>query len=187
MITRAFMLAYLFLFLIVFCACSDGGRGLQFSVSAKHDNDSLALKTKIGALLDSCNAAAGRADYDQYFSYFAEDAVYIGTDATEVWSKPAFMQWAKPFFDRKRAWDFHSLERHIYLSKDAEIAWFDELLDAPFAKICRGSGVLARQEGKWKMQQYVLSMTVPNQVGSAVTAIKSPMEDSLLHILKSSK
>lgn len=187
MITRTFAISYLFLFLIVISACSDGGHGLQFSVSAKHDSDSLALKAKIGAMLDSCNAAAGRADYDQYFSYFAANAVYIGTDATEVWSKPAFMQWAKPFFDRKKAWDFHSLKRHIYLGKDAEIAWFDELLDAPFAKICRGSGVVVMRQNEWKIQQYVLSMTVPNQVGNAVTTLKSPLEDSLLNNLKSAK
>jgi hypothetical protein len=67
-----------------------------------------------------------------------EDAVFIGTDATENWGKPAFQEFAKPYFDKGKAWNFTVLERHIYFDQSKK-AWFDELLNTQM-KICRGSG-----------------------------------------------
>jgi hypothetical protein len=32
-----------------------------------------------------------------------EDAVFIGTDATENWGKPDFQEFAKPYFDKEKA------------------------------------------------------------------------------------
>jgi ketosteroid isomerase-like protein len=40
-------------------------------------------------LLDSWHKAA-EAKFDTYFDKMTEDAVFIGTDATENWGKPAF-------------------------------------------------------------------------------------------------
>ena len=51
-------------------------------------------------------------------------------------------------------------------------------------KICRGSGVLEKIKGKWKIKQYVLSMTVPNDVSGEVIKIKTPIEDILINDLK---
>jgi hypothetical protein len=51
-------------------------------------------------------------------------------------------------------------------------------------KICRGSGVLEKISGKWKIKQYVLSVTVPNEVVDEVTKIKTPIEDALIQKLK---
>lgn len=142
-----------------------------------------ADKAQIAALLDSFNAAAARADYDTYFSYYTDDAVFMGTDATEHWDKKAFMEWSKPAFERKSAWDFTALERHIYLGEHPGIAWFDELLNTQM-KICRGSGVVVKKDGVWKVQQYVLSMTVPNSQIDAALKIKGPEEDSIISVLK---
>jgi hypothetical protein len=33
-------------------------------------------------------------------------AIFIGTDATENWNKMQFQAFAKPFFDRGKAWSF---------------------------------------------------------------------------------
>lgn len=63
------------------------------------------------------------------------------------------------------------------------MAWFDELLDTSF-KICRGSGVLEKINGKWKIKHYVLSMTVPNETSKEVIAIKDSIESSLIRKLK---
>jgi ketosteroid isomerase-like protein len=142
-----------------------------------------ADKAQIAALLDSFNAAAARADFDTYFSYYSDDAVFMGTDATEHWDKKAFMEWAKPAFDRESAWDFTALERHIYMGEQPGIAWFDELLNTQM-KICRGSGVVVKKDGVWKVQQYVLSMTVPNSQIDAALKIKAPEEDSIISVLK---
>lgn len=140
-------------------------------------------KTEIGAMLDGFNIAAAKADFTTYFNYFAEESTFIGTDATEVWDKKAFMNWAKPYFDKNTTWNFTSLKRNIYFSKDGKMAWFDELLDTQM-KICRGSGVLEKINGQWKVKQYVLSVTVPNDVVDKVVEIKAPIEDILIQKLK---
>lgn len=137
----------------------------------------------IGMMLDSFNVAAAQADADRYFGYFTEDATYLGTDATEHWDKKAFREWSKPYFERKKTWNFKAIERHVFFGAHADIAWFDELL-ATQMKICRGSGVVVKQGNAWKVQQYVLSMTIPNPVSDSVTAIKASIEDSLIQMLE---
>ena len=57
--------------------------------------------------------------------------------------------------------------------------WFDELLNTQM-KICRGSGVLLKVGNEWKIQHYVLSMTVPNEEVNAAIKIKAPIEDVLI-------
>lgn len=140
-------------------------------------------KKQINNMLDSFNLAAANADYDLYFSYYDNDAVFIGTDATENWCKDSFMIWSKPFFDKGHVWNFKSLKRNIYFDKDGKVAWFDELLDTQM-KICRGSGVLSKQGDVWKIQQYVLSMTIPNSKTNQVVELKTIVEDSLFYDLK---
>jgi len=142
-------------------------------------SDTTNSRKEIAFLLDSFNQAAARADYSQYFNYFTDDATFIGTDAAENWDKKAFMAWSKPYFDKKTTWKFKSLERHIYFGKNADIAWFDELLNTQM-KICRGSGVVVRQNNQWKVQQYVLSVTIPNSDIDAIIKIKAPIEDSII-------
>lgn len=140
-------------------------------------------KIEIGTMLDGFNVAAAKADFTTYFNYFADESTFIGTDATEVWDKKQFMVWAKPYFDKKKTWNFTSLKRNIYFSKDGKLAWFDELLDTQM-KICRGSGVVEKINGQWKVKQYVLSVTVPNDVVDKVVTEKAPIEDALIQQLK---
>jgi hypothetical protein len=136
-------------------------------------------KKQIAAMLDSFNIAAANADYNRYFNFYTEDATFNGTDATENWDKAAFMIWAKPFFDKKRTWNFTAIKRNIYFGKNADIAWFEELLNTQM-KICRGSGVVVKVGNDWKVQQYVLSTTIPNSQLDAVIKIKTAEEDSLI-------
>ena len=146
-----------------------------------------AEETKtINTLLDNWHAAAAKGDYNGYFGKIAEDGIYIGTDATEHWDKKAFSTFSKPYFDKGKAWDFKALERHIYFSKDGKTAWFDELLDT-WMKACRGSGVLTKEGKEWKIKQYVLSMTVPNDVTDQVIPLKAKYEDALIEKLKRKK
>jgi hypothetical protein len=142
-------------------------------------SDAAKDKQLIAAMLDSFNVAAGKANYQAYFNFYTSDAIFIGTDATERWDKTQFMVWAKPYFDRGRAWNFKALERHIYLNAKGDLGWFDELLQTQM-KICRGSGVVVKQGNTWKVQQYVLSMTIPNSKVDSIVAIKAPIEDALM-------
>lgn len=133
----------------------------------------------IDTMLNSWHVAAGKSDYKNYFDKIAEDGIYIGTDATENWNKKDFAIWAKPYFDKGKAWNFTPLERHIFFSKDGKTAWFDELLNTQM-KICRGSGVVEKQGKEWKIKHYVLSMTVPNDVADQVIPLKAKHEDAFI-------
>lgn len=140
-------------------------------------------REKIADLLDRWHKAAGEADFNTYFSLMAEDAVFIGTDPTENWKKPEFMEWSRPYFERGRAWDFTSIERNIFTAEDCRLAWFDELLDTQMG-ICRGSGVVVKEDGKWKIKHYVLSIAIPNENVEEVTNLKSKFDRSLISKLK---
>ena len=134
---------------------------------------------QIHLLLDNWHRSAAQANFEDYFNAMNDDAIFIGTDATENWNKKAFQAYSKPYFDKGKAWSFSPLERHIYFSKDGKTAWFDELLNTQM-KICRGSGVVEKVKGVWKIKHYVLSMTIPNDNSDAVIKIKAPIEDALI-------
>lgn len=150
----------------------------NYYANAQNDRDS-----QINTTLDAWHKAAAEANFDAYFCLMADDAIFIGTDATENWTKSAFQAYAKPHFDKGKAWSFSCIQRHIYFNESKDIAWFDELLNTRM-KICRGSGVMALINGKWKIKHYVLSMTIPNDNTDEVVKIKSPIEESLIVDLK---
>ncbi len=140
-------------------------------------------KKGIAQTLDAWHTAAGTANFDAYFDLMTKDAVFIGTDARENWQRSEFMQYAKPHFDKGKAWNFTAVERNIYSNESSEIAWFDELLDTQM-KICRGSGVLRKEEGTWKIAHYVLSIVVPNENVAALVQLKAEKDSLFLNELK---
>ncbi len=130
----------------------------------------------INTLLDQWHEAAAKADEDFYFGAMADDAFFIGTDATEVWDKATFVQLYLPLFqERQSAWDFKPLRRNVVLSDDETYAWFNETLDT-WMGLCRGSGVLQKQEGRWRIKQYVLSVAVDNDAIRQVIEIHQKLE-----------
>ena len=171
---RPLILSGIIVLAIAFYACNES----PTAVTGKATDEKL-----IAATLDSFNRAAARADFEKYFSYYTDDAIFTGTDATERWDKKAFMEWAKPIFDRGRAWDFTAIERHIYFDKTGNLAWFDELLNTQM-KICRGSGVMIKRGDEWKVQQYILSAMVPNAILDTIVGMKAVIEDSIINSLE---
>lgn len=71
-------------------------------------------------------------------------------------------KWSKKAFENESAWSFEHHQRNIFFSNDREIAWFDELLNT-WMGTCRGSGVMKKIHGEWKLAHYHLSLTVPNE------------------------
>ena len=140
-------------------------------------------KKNVSKVLDDLNTFAADADFKNYFNLFATESTFIGTDATEVWNKKEFMDYSKPHFDKGKAWNFTSLKRNISFSSDGKYAWFNELLDTQM-KLCRGSGVLEKIGNQWKITQYVLSQTIPNDANDEVIKIKTPIEEAIISDLK---
>ena len=148
-------------------------------ISCASTKNSDQQKTEISTVLDNWHKAAADANYDNYFNTMSDESIYIGTDATENWNKKQFQAFAKPYFDKGKAWNFKAIERNIYFSKNGKNVWFDELLSTQM-KLCRGSGVMVQENGQWKIKHYVLSMTIPNDTTDEVVKIKAPIESALL-------
>lgn len=138
-------------------------------------------KKAITTTLDDWHNAAAEADFETYFNLMTPNGVFLGTDATENWQNSEFKAFSKPYFDRGKAWSFTPVERNIYVS--GNYAWFDELLDTQM-EICRGSGVLQKIDGSWKIAHYVLSIAVPNKTVDALIELKKETDSLLLIDLK---
>ncbi|HYO55583.1 nuclear transport factor 2 family protein [Archangium sp.] len=136
-------------------------------LTATPDTETPAASTPtaaVNAVLDDWHKAAAQADEARYFGHFTPDAVFLGTDATERWTRDEFRAWAKPYFSKGKAWSFTPMSRYVSFSKDGAVAWFDETLSTPNMGPARGSGVLVKDGGTWKLAQYNLSVPIPNEL-----------------------
>ncbi len=158
--------SYLALLLIIFT--------LGCSSESNHQNsvDKKSIENSISDKLDQWHNDAAETNFEAYFSTFSDSGIYIGTDASEIWSLEEFKSFSKPYFDNGKAWSFKAIDRNLYTSNNSEVIWFDELLDTWMGK-CRGSGVFQIDNGTWKLEHYVLSLTVPNaKMDSVISVIK---------------
>jgi ketosteroid isomerase-like protein len=130
-------------------------------------------ETAIHAVLNEMQAASAAADGDKYFALFAPDAVFLGTDPNERWPLDQFRKYAGERFAEGNGWSYAVQERHITVRGDSGVAWFDERLHNAKLGDCRGSGVLVRDElsSVWRIAQYNLLMTIPNEKALEVAAM----------------
>ena len=134
----------------------------------------------VDAFLDNWHMAASKASYSDYFSKLDGDAIYLGTQWDERWNKKEFSDFAKPYFDRGRAWDFKPINRTCSFSTDKKLVWFDETLET-WMGVCRGSGVIRNYDDSLKIVQYNLSVTISNDlVHEFVDLIKKDSINSFL-------
>jgi hypothetical protein len=117
----------------------------------------------IHRFIDKWHRAAAEADAKAFFGSMDERCIYIGTDASERWSKSDFITFAKPYFDKGKAWDFKPYDRDLHVPMNGEYVWFSELLNT-WMGVCRGSGILRKTSTGWTILQYHLSVTVPNEI-----------------------
>src|SRR5271170_6668114 len=130
--------------------------------------DTTTLLAEARAMLDDFHAAAAKADGPRYFEHFAMDGVFLGTDATERWAVEEFRAYARPLFEAGRGWTYRVTDRHVAIDEGGTYTWFDETLANDKLGTCRGSGVLRREAGAWKIVQYDLSIPVPNAMALEV-------------------
>jgi len=121
-------------------------------------------RAAVSATLDAFHQAAARADADRYFAFFAKDAVFIGTDATERWTIEQFHRYADPIMARGQGWLYLPSNRNLAFNARADTAWFDEMLTNESYGLCRGTGVLSLHDGRWLIDQYHLTIPVPNDL-----------------------
>ncbi|MFP6807241.1 MAG: nuclear transport factor 2 family protein [Pseudomonadales bacterium] len=131
---------------------------------------------KINSLLDGFHLAATNSEFDNYFSRFAEQGIFLGTDAAERWNVQAFKAYAKQAFADGNGWHYEVVSRNIKINEG--LAWFDEVLDNSRLGRCRGTGILLKEGGEWKIAQYSLTLLIPNEiameVGKQTMAIDGP-------------
>lgn len=137
---------------------------LAVTTTALADDDRIL----VNQTLDNLHHNASVANFDEYFDLYHESAIFIGTDATEVWTKEAFKTYAKPHFDKGKGWTYHPRDRHVYFSPNHDVAWFDELLDNESLGETRGTGVLIKVGAMWKITQYHLTIPIPNALADSV-------------------
>ena len=133
-----------------------------------HAQSSGEAVVTVAAVLEDFHKAASEADGARYFGHFTENAIFLGTDATERWTVDEFRAYARPHFDAGRGWTYVATERNVFLAEDGQTAWFDERLANEGLGECRGSGVLVLEEGRWKIAQYNLTIPIPNDLAQEV-------------------
>ncbi len=118
------------------------------------------VEDKLNTFINNWHQAASNANFSEYFNSMSNDFIFLGTAPNERWNKTEFSSFSKPYFDKGKAWDFKPSNRKWTIKKN--IAWFDEDLDT-WMKGCRGSGILEKQKGEWKLVYYNLTVFIENE------------------------
>lgn len=147
--------------------------------------DDSQLESELDSFIGEWHQHAAASEHAKYIGAMAEEGIYIGTDATEYWTTLEFSKWSKPYFEKGQGWKLQSLKRNIYIGDNGQIAWFDELLDTGMG-LCRGSGILQKTNGQWKICHYVLSSTIPNELTKEVMQLKGKKDSLLMKKIRNS-
>lgn len=140
----------------------------SFAFAQNQSQDELAII----AVLDDFHDAAAKADAARYLGHMTDDAVFLGTDEHERWPmQPDFIEYVNDRF-AAGGWSYYSTNKNISFSQDGSVAWFDETsISNSMGAHFRGSGVLERINGEWKIAQYVLSVLVYNELWEDVMGL----------------
>lgn len=123
---------------------------------------SINANAQLDQLIDDWHKAASNAQFESYFEIMDESFVFLGTAPGERWEKVKFAEFSKPHFDAGKAWDFKASNRVWMFSKNKKMAWFDEDLET-WMEGCRGSGILIKKKGEWKLVYYNLTVLIENE------------------------
>jgi hypothetical protein len=112
--------------------------------------------------IEDWHLAATQANFNAYFGAMDTTFIFLGTAPGERWTKAQFATFSKPHFDKGKAWDFKATNRVWMYSANKKMAWFDEDLDT-WMRGCRGSGILVKKKGEWKLVYYNLTVLIENE------------------------
>ncbi len=122
-------------------------------------------------MLADFHLAAVQGDWERFFGHLASDAIFLGPDAADRFDTDEL----RDRFTGVVPWLAGARDRHVVVSEDATLAWFDERLEGSRASLVplrgnlgelRGSGVLRFDggAGRWRIVQVHVAMPVPNQL-----------------------
>lgn len=147
---------------------------LLFAAASTFAQGDAAFRQQVNAFVDRWHDDAAHTR-PEYFDKIAPQGVYIGTDKTEVWTRDQFKAWAKPYWDKKKAWAFTAQKRNVYFSPDKKYVWFDEQLNTQMGT-CQASGVLRNTGKGFLIEHYQLSLAVPNELLDSFTRMIAEQE-----------
>ena len=118
----------------------------------------------ISTVLDDFHDAAARGDKARYLGHMTDDGVFMGTDEWERWKKePDFVDYVGSRFKDGSGWSYRSVERNVHLADSGDVAWFDEVVFSEANGRFRGTGVLQKLGGDWKIAHYAMSFLIFNE------------------------
>ena len=120
------------------------------------------------AVLMDYHSAAADANGKRFFRHLADDAIVLGTDPKERFTLAQLRALAEPHFKNGNGWKSVPKEQSVFLSKDGRLAWFDErLMNSKYGEM-RGTGVMLKTKGEWKIAHYNTAFPVPNALAKQV-------------------
>lgn len=130
--------------------------------------------TEPATALDALHQAGARADPAAFLLLLTTDAVFLGVNGNTRLEGQSLRDFVSTNFSRGGAWNYHSDQRDIRLSADGAVAWFDESLEHDQLGHGRGSGVLVKNGGGWRIAQY--NLTLPASDHLVMSAAPSNQE-----------
>ena len=125
------------------------------NVSETLSSPSLALNAHLEATKTGDAALLRRA--------FSKDARFVGTDDTEVWSINKLAELLES--TKGEGWEMKLTEERQFMAVFPGVISFLEFLTHVEYWLLRGSGVVCLDSsGQWRIHDYVLSFSVPNEV-----------------------
>lgn len=144
---------FLYLFAIAFSLTGLSFTNVQVASSNKEFDE----------IIDAWHHAAATGDSVGFFSRMTEDALYLGTDETERWTRTTMGKDLGKFFNGKKAWHFIAYNRIYTALDDKNTILFDESLKTWMGP-CKSTGMMRKVKGKWLISYYNLNVAVSNAV-----------------------
>jgi ketosteroid isomerase-like protein len=141
-----------------------------FLLSSTSDENNQSVKD-VNRVLDLFHKAASNADEAGYLGCMDDDAIFLGTDGNELWTKKEFALFVKPYFSKGIGWTYIPRERSVHISCENKFAWFSEKLYNDKYGELRGSGVLRKNKSGWKIVQYNMVFVIPNSCSKSVVCL----------------
>ena len=93
-------------------ACGATPRG---SMDVASPEANARAEAEVRAVLDAWHLAAAESNEEAYFARMTEDAIFLGTDATERWNRQQFQEYAHRPFSEGRGWRMRAIRRDVAL------------------------------------------------------------------------